>query len=188
MMGYLKEFFTKQEDSQERAQERAQEKRKEKSQELAEVWSFYSSMKKPASQETIVAMLKEIQEIRGFISPECRALAAEAAGVKESVIDCIMKLYKSLKPTAYERRITVCTGERCMSKEHRKHQEKRLGRLKKQLGIEGAIPPEGALSADGTVLLETRSCLKHCRTAPNMLFDGELAEDDSMPPCPKGKP
>lgn len=90
MMGYLKELFSKQEDS----QERAQEKRKEKSQELAEVWSFYSSMKKPASQETIAAMLKEIQEIRGFISPECRALAAEAAGVKESVIDCIMKLYK----------------------------------------------------------------------------------------------
>ena len=78
-MGYLKEFFSRRED----AAGRQEEKMREKNQEMAEVWSFYSSMKKPASQETIVAMLTEIQEIRGFISPECRALAAEAAGVKE---------------------------------------------------------------------------------------------------------
>lgn len=177
MMGHLKKLFSKPEDS----EKKAQEMRKEKSQELAEVWSFYSSMKKPASQEAIAAMLTEIQEIRGFISPECRALAAEAAGVKESVVDCVMKHYKRLKPAAYEHRITVCTGERCLSKENRKRQEKRLGKLKKQLGIKGVIPPEGALSADGTVLLETRNCLKHCRTAPNIWFDGERTEYDSLP-------
>lgn len=176
-MGYLKEFFSRRED----AAGRQVDKMREKNQEMAEVWSFYSSMKKPASQETIVAMLTEIQEIRGFISPECRALAAEAAGVKESVIDCIMKLYKSLKPAAYEHRITVCTGERCLSKENRKRQEERLENLKRRFGIQGVIPPEGALSADGTVLLETQNCLKHCRTAPNILLDGELTEYDSLP-------
>ena len=45
-MGYLKEFFSRRED----AAGRQEEKMREKNQEMAEVWSFYSSMKKPASQ------------------------------------------------------------------------------------------------------------------------------------------
>lgn len=150
---------------------------KQKDEALEEILSYYSSMASPASQETIVAMLREIQELKGFISPEHKAMAAEAAGVKVSVIDCIMKLYKSLKPAAYEHRITVCTGARCKGGTHQKAWEKNLEKLKKTLGIKGHVTPAGALSADGTILLETRDCLKQCRTAPNLLFDGEPVAD-----------
>lgn len=140
---------------------------------LSEIFSYYSSMTSPSSQENIVSMLREIQELCGFISDEHKQLASEAAGVGTQVIDCIMKLYKSLKPAPYKHRITVCTGAACKS--HKK-QEKLLEHLKKELGIKGQIPGTGALSADKRVLLETRSCLKRCRTAPNVMIDGELAE------------
>ena len=140
---------------------------------LAEILSYYGSMTAPSSQENIVSMLREIQELFGYISDEHRKQAAEAAGVGQQVIDCIMKLYKTLKPAPYKHRITVCTGAAC--KNHKK-QEKLLENLKKELGIKGGIPKNGALSADCRILLETRSCLKRCRTAPNVMVDGELAE------------
>lgn len=142
---------------------------------LAEILSYYGSMTSPSSQENIVAMLREIQELYGCISNEHRQMAAEAAGVGRPVIDCIMKLYKTLKPAPYQHRITVCTGSACL---RQKKQEKWLEDLKKELGIKGKIPASGALSSDGRILLETRSCLKRCRTAPNVMVDGKLAEQD----------
>lgn len=41
-------------------------------------------------------MMQEIQELYGWISAEHKEMAAEAAGVKLSVIDCIMKLTRAL--------------------------------------------------------------------------------------------
>lgn len=136
---------------------------------LKEILGYYSSMTSPSSQDNIVSMLQEIQELYGCISPEHSAMAAEAAGVKETVIDCIMKLYKSLKPAPYRHRLTVCTGKNC----HREEKDF-LDTIKKELGIKGKIPPSGALSSDQKILLETRDCLKQCRTAPNFLLDGKL--------------
>ena len=114
-------------------------------------------------------MMQEIQELYGWISAEHKEMAAEAAGVKLSVIDCIMKLYKSLKPAPYRHRMTFCTGKNS----HREGQNL-LDTVKKELGIKGKIPASGALSSDKKVLLETRDCLKQCRTAPNFLLDGKL--------------
>ncbi len=136
---------------------------------LKEILGYYSSMTSPSSQENIVSMLQEIQELYGCITPEHSAMAAEAAGVKETVIDCIMKLYKSLKPAPYRHRLTVCTGKNC----HREDKDF-LDTIKKELGIKGKIPSSGALSSDKKILLETRDCLKQCRTAPNFLLDGRL--------------
>lgn len=144
-----------------------------KDQALAEILSYYGSVTAPSSQENIVSMLREIQELYGCISNEHRQMAAEAAGVGLPVVDCIMKLYKTLKPAPYQHRITVCTGSACLG--HKK-QEKLLESLKKELGIKGKIPASGALSFDSRILLETRSCLKRCRTAPNVMVDGKLAE------------
>ena len=56
-----------------------QERREE---ELKEILSYYSSMTSPSSQENIVSMMQEIQELYGWISAEHKEMAAEAAGVK----------------------------------------------------------------------------------------------------------
>lgn len=134
-----------------------------------EILSYYGSMTAPSSQENIVSMLQEIQEIFGYISPEHKEMAAEAAGVKTSVVDCIMKLYKSLKPAPYRHVLTVCTGKNCHT-----NSKDFLSIIKKELGIKGKIPSSGALSQDKKILLETRDCLKQCRTAPNLYVDGRM--------------
>lgn len=136
---------------------------------LKEIFGYYSSMTSPSSQENIVSMLQEIQELYGYISTEHAEMAAEAAGVKMPVIDCIMKLYKSLKPAPYRHKLIVCTGKNC-----HKAGKDMLNLIKKELGIKGKVSASGALSHDKNILLETRDCLKQCRTAPNLLVDGKL--------------
>lgn len=136
---------------------------------LKEILDYYGSLSERDSQETIVAMLRELQDVYGFLSLELLQMAAEAAGVKLSVITCIMKLYKSLKPAPYRHQVTVCTGPRCA-----KADDRVLQAVKEVLGIKGTVALSGTLSSDQSVLLETKNCLKHCKTAPNMTVDGVL--------------
>lgn len=138
--------------------------REEEEKELAEIFHYYSQVKDSGSQDNLVTMLREIQEIHGCISPDLQQKAADTAGVKLSSVICIMKLYKSLKAADYSHKILVCTGPVC-GRKNISH----LELIKKELGI----GKEG-LSADGKVLLQTGGCLKNCSTAPNIMIDGIL--------------
>lgn len=139
----------------------------EQEQQQKEILAYYAALPERASQDSIVAMLRELQDLHGFLSPELQQLAADSVGVKLSVIECIMKLYKSLKPAPYSHQITVCVGPRCTGADAQV-----LETVKEILGIRGNTAPSGTLSADKKVLLETKSCIKHCRTAPNLTVDG----------------
>lgn len=145
--------------------------REEQDKMLEEIFSYYKNIKNPGSQDNLVTMLREIQEVYGCIPSDLQQIAADAAGVKLSSVTCIMKLYKSLKPAAYQHKITVCTGPRCAAKN-----QNILDVVKRELGV-GA----DGLSADKTVFLDTKNCMKQCRTAPNMMIDGKLY------PCVKGE-
>lgn len=116
-------------------------------------------------QEEIVAMLREIQEKLGCIPWDAREAAAEAAGVKQSVIDTIIRLYPSLKPAPYRHRLIVCQGKSCGFKG---------GRAVLEAVYRELNPDKNGLSADGQFLVETTSCLKQCRTAPNLSLDGRI--------------
>ena len=65
--------------------------------EIREIIDYYSGQRNPQEQENIVAMLREIQETEGCISMNVQEEAAEALGVKPSVLSCIIKRYPSLK-------------------------------------------------------------------------------------------
>lgn len=128
-----------------------------------EILAYYRNLSGRASQETIVEMLRELQDLHGCISPAIRELAAEAAGVKPSMIQTIVKRMPSLKESAYIHEIVLCTGGRCTPKGNMEI----LRDLKQKLGI-----GKDGISGDGRVCLKTRACLKHCRTAPNVMIDG----------------
>lgn len=130
-----------------------------------EILEYYKSLKDRSSQDTIVEMLRELQDLHGCISPALKEMAAEAAGVKNSMIQTIIKRMPSLRESAYAHEIVLCTGGRCASKGNMDV----LNQLKQRLGINA----EG-ISKDGKVCLKTRACLKHCRTAPNVMIDGCL--------------
>ena len=132
---------------------------------INEILSYYSCRKDKKEQETVAAMLRELQEACGGISPKLQERAAQAAGIKVSVIQYLVRMYSDLKETPYEHTVTVCTGIRCRNKGGAAVSQA----VRKALGIK----KEG-LSADGNVYLHVRGCLRNCGTSPNLLIDGKL--------------
>ncbi|WP_024736011.1 NAD(P)H-dependent oxidoreductase subunit E [Enterocloster asparagiformis] len=131
---------------------------------IREILDYYGGREDRASQETVVEMLRELQDAQGFLSPGILAAAAETAGVKESTVRAILKRCPSLKTAPYRHEIVVCLGKNCGGRNIEVLQELRR-RLK--------TGPDG-ISADGRVKVSTRSCLKSCRTAPNVMVDGKI--------------
>ena len=80
---------------------RIRRKTGEKDREIKEIIEYYAGQKEPKDQENLTAMLREIQETEGWIPSEACRMAAEKLGVKESVLNCIIKLYPSLKAAPY---------------------------------------------------------------------------------------
>lgn len=130
-----------------------------------EILKYYHDLTDRSSQDTIVEMLRELQEVHGCISPAVRELAAQAAGVKASMVQAIVKRMPSLKQSPYVHEIILCTGGRCSSKGNLDL----LTEVRQKLGVNG-----DGISKDGKVCLKTRACLKNCRTAPNVVIDGCL--------------
>lgn len=134
---------------------------------LNEIFSYYKKEDPAQNQESLVAMLREIQDLLGCIPVDIQERISEEMGVKQSVTAYIIKLYPGLKQAAYRHRITMCSGERC----GRKEGMKLLNLAKKELGIS-----KDGISADGSICLSVQNCFRHCRTSPNMLIDGKLEE------------
>lgn len=138
---------------------------------LEDIFSYYDKLDKPAQQDEVVNLLREIQDICGFIPPEAKQRAADTLGVKEAVLTCLIRRFPSLKEAPYQHTVTVCTGERC----GKKHGMEILQIVKRDLQIDernGSGKP--MLSKNGKVLLKTQSCLKQCRTSPNLMIDGKI--------------
>lgn len=138
---------------------------------LDEIFSYYASQKDRHTQEMVVALLREIQEVQGFVTPESRQKVQEVTGVGEGFLKTILKLYPSIKVSANLHEITACTGERCGNKGGMEI----LRRLKKEL----EISKEG-ISKDGMFRLRTQNCLKKCRTSPNMIIDGVVYSGEEL--------
>lgn len=132
---------------------------------VREILDYYSGQKDRGSQEMIVSMLRELQEAEGCITPERMQMAAQAAGVKESLIRLIVKRYPSLKEADYVHEILACSGPRCGAKQGMEL----LRILKRELEI-----GDNGISRDGRICLKTQNCLKQCRTSPNIMVDGTL--------------
>ena len=81
-----------------------------------EILDYYRGLPERSSQEAIVEMLRELQGVHGCISPYMLEQAAEAAGVRDSMVQAICKRYPSLKTAPYNHEIILCTGRNCASK------------------------------------------------------------------------
>ena len=132
---------------------------------ISEIFEWYAGQRDRGTQEQIVQMLRELQEVSGFLTEEMREEAARTAGVKRSMIEAIVRRYPSLKTADYRHVVVVCCGERCAAKGGGAV----LSAVRKKLGIE----KEG-ISADGVTLLKIQNCLKQCRTSPNLKIDEEI--------------
>ena len=75
--------------------------------ETREILDYYRGLPERSSQEAIVEMLRELQDIHGCISPYMLEQAAEAAGVRDSMVQAICKRYPSLKTAPYNHEIIL---------------------------------------------------------------------------------
>lgn len=127
--------------------------------------SYYRGQRDRSEQQTVVQLLRELQEMAGFLTKDLRQRAAAACNIKESVIELYIRIYPDLKAADYHHEIVACTGARCAQKGG----VEVLAALRHTLGI-----PTDGLSADGRILLKTQNCLKACATSPNLKIDGRL--------------
>lgn len=124
---------------------------------LDEIQSYYCSQPDATSQENLVAMLREIQDLLGCIPADIQEDIADALGLKPIVIRQLIKLFPSLTSAPRRHKITVCTGPACSADQS--------GLLLDALrqAIHGK-----------PFTLTTKSCLKQCRTAPNLKIDEDF--------------
>lgn len=139
--------------------EEVQKEEEHKEELWQEITEYYSRQKDAKSQENLVAMLKEVQELYGCIPSEKIPEMAERFDVKEAMFLQLIKLYPSLKRSAYSHLITVCTGARCAA----------AGSSKLLEAVQKAVGERG-----GAFKISMKECLKQCRTAPNMKVDNDF--------------
>lgn len=142
-----------------------------KNEEIEEIFSYYSRQKDKGTQEMVVALLKELQEAEGYITPVLKQRVIETTGVTEKFLSLILKMYPSIKEGAHVYEIIACTGERC----GKKGGMEILQNIKRELEI-----GKDGVSKDGRFQLRTRNCLKQCRTSPNLMIDGKVYSGDDL--------
>lgn len=130
-----------------------------KEEQWQEILSYYGGQRDAQSQENAVALLREVQELYGFIPTEKIGHMAEALGVKEAFLRQLIKLYPSFKKAPYQHCVTVCTGARC-------------GEKSSAAVFEAVLKAAEAREA-GTFKIVMKECLKECKTAPNIKVDGD---------------
>ena len=79
-------------------------------------WTTTAGLPERSSQEAIVEMLRELQDIHGCISPLYAGAGSGGCRVRDSMVQAICKRYPSLKTAPYNHEIILCTGRNCASK------------------------------------------------------------------------
>lgn len=124
---------------------------------LNEIIGYYSSQPNAASQENLVAMLREVQELLGCIPVDIQEDISASLSLKPVIIRQLIKLFPSLTSAPRRHKITVCTGPSCSAGQP--------GLLLDALRESIRNKP---------FVLTAKSCLKQCRTAPNLRIDDDL--------------
>lgn len=129
---------------------------------IQEIMEYYTKEGETISQEDLVNMLREIQEVKGCIPAAVQKQVAEAAKVKETFLAALIKRYPSLKAENYRHEIQICVGAGCSAK----GSYNLLKILEKKWNIR-----QGEVSEGGRFYLRTSGCMKQCVKGPNMMID-----------------
>ena len=124
-------------------------------------------------EESLIAVLQDVQAIEGYISQSAVEYITEKTGVPPSRIMGVASFYAGfrLKPVG-KYRVMVCMGTAC----HVNGAERIGDTVQRVLGID-----EGDVTADGLFSWEEVACLGCCSIAPAMMINdkayGKLTPD-----------
>lgn len=139
--------------------------------ELREIFESYSSLKTSFQQDTLVQLLKQIQDKYGAVSKDTQALISDEFNIKSGVIQGIIKRFPSLTEYPYKHRIVVCFGQQCSSK----NSEELWNQIKQELKNRPS----------NLFYLSKQYCFHKCGTAPNIKVDNDLYTNVSSEDIPK---
>ena len=134
--------------------------------ELKEIFSYYCKYSKRLSQDELVAMLREIQEVcGGVITASALQSVCEELGVKENYISTVIKFCPDIKTEKVSHRLSICGGVNC-----KRNGSGDLGEyIRKTYGVK----PGGICEKHG-FSYEICGCMKHCAYGPNIKWDGKV--------------
>ena len=124
-------------------------------------------------EESLIAVLQDVQGVDGYISREAVEYLTEKTGIPSSRIMGVASFYAGfrLKPVG-KYRIMVCMGTAC----HVNGSQRIGDTVKRVLGIE-----EGDITEDGLFSWEEVACLGCCSISPAMMINdtayGNLTQD-----------
>ena len=133
---------------------------------LKEIFDYYCKYSNRLSQEELVAMLREIQEVcGGVITAEVLQRVCDKLGVKDSYISTVIKFVPDIKTEKVLHRLSICGGVNCKSNNS--------GELNEYIKNNYKVSPGGICEKYG-FSYEVCGCLKHCAHGPNIKWDGKV--------------
>lgn len=116
-----------------------------------------------APEESLIAILQQVQELCGYISRDAVECLTEKTGIPSSRIMGVASFYAGfrLKPVG-KYRIMVCMGTAC----HVNGSERIGDTIRRVLGIEA-----GDVTEDGLFSWEEVACLGCCSISPAMMIN-----------------
>ena len=82
------------------------------SEQIEEIFAYYGKQRDKSSQEMVIALLRELQEAEGCITPELKVRVIETTEITDKFLNCLIKMYPSIKEAKQAHEIIACTGER----------------------------------------------------------------------------
>ena len=132
---------------------------------MAKAFGYIDTILKKYSnpEESLIAVLQDVQGVDGYISRESVEYLTEKTGIPSSRIMGVASFYAGfrLKPVG-KYRIMVCMGTAC----HFNGSQRIGDTVKRVLGIE-----EGDVTEDGLFSWEEVACLGCCSISPAMMIN-----------------
>ena len=65
------------------------------SEQIEEIFAYYGKQRDKSSQEMVIALLRELQEAEGCITPELKVRVIETTEITDKFLNCLIKMYPS---------------------------------------------------------------------------------------------
>jgi NADH:ubiquinone oxidoreductase subunit E len=119
-----------------------------------------------AGRDSLIAILQEVQEVRGFISQDAVTRIGSHLGLAASKVYGVATFYNQFRFNAPGKfHIQVCRGTAC----HVNNSREILATIERELGIRS-----GQTTRDGAFSLEVVACIGACGQAPVININGEF--------------
>ena len=133
---------------------------------LREIFEYYCKYSKRLSQDELVSMLREIQEVcGGVITASALSCVCNELEVKESYINTVIKFTPDNKTEKFAHRLSICGGVNCKSNGSSELHEHIKNKYK--------VNPGGVSEKYG-FSYDVCGCMKQCAYGPNIKWDGKI--------------